>query len=261
MIGDPVHAAGKARSTKKPARTKQVSSTKKEPAGKATSGTSDYKSKYREKTPPPGGGRPRIQKQKRPDGYKPKEREKKYNDFTGGDRPSRRKEPAPPPRPRADHGHEPVVIIHPPIHDDVIFWDWYPLVYDGPYVVETAYEDPYLEPEPSASAVETASLLFAATSVAINYAFIREGQIGEFAAGAGFVFGLASLASASQPNARHPILGYLLGGASIAFAVWNLAGGMDQLHTYDHEPIYDYSVAPNATFAPAGVAAGWSFTF
>jgi len=256
LIGSPVHAAGKARPKKKPAKTKQVSkppsSTSKGSSGKAASRTTDYKSKYRKKPPPQGGGRPQIQKQKRPGGYKPREHQKKHKDFDDGGRPSRRKQPAPAPRPRPDY-RPPVVIVGPPIWDG---GDYY-----WPYIEETVYEEPYLGPEPSESAFETASLLFAATSVAINYAFIREGQIGEFAAGAGFVFGLTSLISASKPNAQHPVLGYLLGGASIAFAVWNLAGGMDNSSTYDYEPVYGYASPPTTDVAPAGVTAGWSFTF
>ena len=249
LIGVPAHAAGKARAKKKPAQTKQVSSTKKDSSGKTASRTTDYKSKYKKKDPPPGGGRPQIHKQKRPIGNKQKERPRKDKVRPGKRRPIR-----PRPRPRPDYDPppviylEPVVIIHPPvIHPPV----YYPPV----------YEDPYLGPEPPGNAVETASLLFAAASVAINYAFIREGQIGEFAAGAGFVFGLTSLVAASRPDAQHPILGYLLGGASIAFAVWNLSGGMDHLYTYDNEPGYDYYDPPTTDVAPTGVVAGWSFTF
>ena len=256
LIGLPVNAAGKARPKKKPAQTKQVSSSKsgstRGTSRKSTSPATDYKSKYKTKPPPPGGGRPQIHKQKRPIGYKQKERPRKYKDRAGDSRPIR-------PRPRPDYDpppvtyHEPVVIIHPPVYDG-IYYDW-------PYFEETVYEDPYIGPEPPGNAVETASLLFAAASVAINYAFIREGQIGEFAAGAGFVFGLTSLVAASRPDAQHPILGYLLGGASIAFAVWNLSGGMDHLYTYDNEPVYDYYVPPTTDVAPTGVVAGWSFTF
>jgi hypothetical protein len=267
LIGLPVHAAGKARPKKKPAQTKQVSkppsSTSKGSSGKAASRTSDYKSKYRKKPPPQGGGRPQTQKKKQQNGYKPKERPTKYKDFTGDGRPSRRKQPAPAPRPRPGYrpppavDYDPGVIIYPYPPGDGYLPP--PGVPDPPTRID--YEDPYLGPEPSASAFETASLLFAATSVAINYAFIREGQIGEFAAGAGFVFGLTSLISASKPNAQHPILGYLLGGASIAFAVWNLAGGMDNSSTYDQDPVYGYASPPTTDVAPAGVTAGWSFTF
>jgi len=36
---------------------------------------------------------------------------------------------------------------------------------------------------------------------------------------------------------------------------------MDQLYTYDNEPVYDHYVPPTTDVAPTGVVAGWSFTF
>lgn len=107
--------------------------------------------------------------------------------------------------------------------------------------------------------VELTSMIFASTTLAVNYAFISSGEVNEWAAGAGILFGLTTLAVATHPDSRYSFIEYLVGGAAIAFSVWNLSGGMDSAHSYEDEAIYKSD--PYLSAAPSGQTIGWTYSF
>jgi hypothetical protein len=258
LLGLPTVASGKTKSKKQQTKKvdKPAAQSSKGPSRRTTSPSPDYKSKYKKKDPPPNGGRPPRQKENRP----PKIKIKNPPDGNGGRRPRF-------PRPGNDDRR---IIRHPrlprPGNDDPRIIPYPrpilpPIVVYPPVIIMEEYEEVYYEEEEAYYRAESANLIFAATSMTLNYVFIREGQINEFAAGVGFFFGITTLAIATRPNAKHPILGYLLGSASIIFSVWNLAGGMDNLHAYEGEVIYRDPYRKHVTTAPAGRTVGWAFSF
>ena len=246
LLGLPTEASGKTKSKKQDTQNVKAS---KPSTRESTSPKPDYKSKYRKKDPPPSGGRPPKQKYD-------------SNNYTKNRRPptDKRYEKIHEPRRRwlPDLQPEPP----PPIHPPPVFI--YPII--TPIVLVEPYEEVYYESdyygreEPSISA-EGASLLFAGASMGINYVFIRDGQVNEFAAGAGFFFGITALASAMRSDAKYPVLGVLLGSAAIVFSAWNLAGGMDGLNAYDGDAAYDDGYDSYYTVQPAGQSTGWTFSF
>ncbi|MGD8414860.1 MAG: hypothetical protein PVF33_11540 [Candidatus Latescibacterota bacterium] len=150
-----------------------------------------------------------------------------------------------------DNGPDPVYIIQP-------------IYVPGPVIIADYYQDDYYEEptyydsEPDYSG-EDLSLAFTAGTMVLNYVFIRSGQTNEFAAGTGFVFGVASIAIASRSSSKHAFLDYLAGVAAIGFSVWNLSGGMSQNDAYGETDTYDpYPYSTNVT---AGQTVGWSFSF
>jgi hypothetical protein len=244
LLALPALASGETKAKKAPTQAAKDNATS---SVKSTSPKPDYKSKYRGKEPPPQGGRPPKPKENRP----PDSKIKNPPGGNGGQPPHRRL-PKPGEEPIIDPYPFPPPILPPQIivvHDDI---------YDGGDYgyYEGGEEDTYN--------AESASLLFSVASVACNYVFVSQGQTNEFAAGVGLFFGITSLAVATRPHAEHPVLGYLLGGASIAFAVWNLAGGMHGAQPYDGE--VDYVEAPgpsnkHVNASSAGQTVGWSFSF
>ena len=249
LLGLPTTVSGKTKSKKKNTQTTKAS---KSSSRKSTSPSPDYKSKYKKKDPPPNGGRPPRQKIK----PRPRIKDRRPPNIKIKHPPSGGRYKQPYPRPRRpvgppnndDPGFEPPIIYPPP----VIIVDGYHDVY---------YEEPYYYEEEPNYNLENVNLLFAGTSMVLNYAFIRDGQVNEFAAGFGFLFGVTTLAVATRPNAKHPILGYLVGGAAIAFSVWNLAGGMDSHHAYEGEVIHYDDYEKHYSAVPAGGTAGWTFSF
>jgi hypothetical protein len=245
LLGLPTTASGKTKSKTQRTQTKKAS---KSSSRKSTSPSPDYKSKYKKKDPPPNGGRPPRQKNN-PD---PRIKDRRPPNIKIKHPPSggQYKRRFPPPRRPVlppgndDPGHDHPIIYPPP----VIIVDGYQVVY---------YEEPYYYEEEPNYNVESASLLFAGTSMVLNYAFIRDGQTNGIAAGVGIFFGITAMAVATHPNAKHPVLGYLLGGAAIVFSVWNLSGGMDSLDGYDSDDYYyddgyySYSAAPPAGRFPS----------
>jgi len=250
LLGLPTEASGKTKSKKQSSKSKTVSKTVSRPSKgsspRTTSPRPDYKSKYRKKDPPPNGGRPSRPKDNRPRGGKVKEPRGGGRDY---------KRPIKPPRPRVDPprlidpGHDHPIIYPPPI----IIIEPYP-VYQEPY-----YEENYYVDQRSDNGSVTAAIVLSTASVGLNYVFIRAGQKNGFAATAGLVFGIASLAVATESNSKHAFLGFLAGATAIAFSVWNLSGGMDQTQTYEDTELYDPYPQPLA--APAGQTVGWSFSF
>jgi hypothetical protein len=246
LLGLPTEASGETKSKRQSSNSKSGSKTVTRPSKgsspKTTSPKPDYKSKYRKKDPPPNGSRPPKQKENRPPGGKNKQPRGGGGDY------KRPIKPVLPPN-HDDRGHDHPIIYPPP----VIIIDPYP-VYQEPYYEETYY----VEPRSTDHSV-TAAIVLSTASVGLNYVFIRSGQTNGFAATAGLIFGITSLAVASRSNAQHAFLGYLVGASAIAFSVWNLSGGMAQTHTYEDTELYDpYSYA---TAAPAGQTVGWSFSF
>jgi len=245
LLGLPTEASGETKSKKQSTENVKAS---KPSTRESTSPKPDYKSKYRKKDPPPNGGRPPKQKYDS-NTYTKNRRPPTGKQYEKIHEPRRRWLPDPGPKPPPIH--PPPVIIYPIIT---------PIVVVEPYE-EVYYESDYYEREEQSISAESVSLLFAGASMGINYVFIRDGQVNEFAAGAGFFFGITTLASAMRSDAKHPLLGVLLGSAAIVFSAWNLAGGMDSLDNYNNEPIYDDGYDSYYNTQPAGQSAGWTCSF
>lgn len=248
LVGLPAESSGETKSKQR----SSGSNTVKKAASRSSDGSSrkttsqrpDYKSKYKKPDPPAGGDRPPRYKDNRPANPKTKPRQPRRKPQP----PPHRKQPVDPGPGDTGHWH-PIPPPQPPV---IIVYES-PTYYDGPY-----YEEPRrYEPDPGYS-LEDANLVFTAGSIAINYfAFIRQAEVNNVAAGVGFFFGVTSFVVASSPNAEHPVLGYLLGASAIAFSVWNLGGGAEPVYTDEEAGVYDpYPPRPLAT-----QSVGWSFSF
>ena len=243
LLGLPAEASGKSRSKKQHSKSAKAA---KSSSHKSSSRSPDYKSNYRKKDPPTNGGRPPRYKGERPPTGKTKRPPEKPPRGGGHYRPPIRPPERPVNPPRDDNpGYDPPIIYPPPV-----------IIVDYPQYV---YQ-PYYEEEPEFTA-EDATLLFALGSMELNYVFIKDGQINEFAASVGIAFGVTTLVVASSSKAKHPGWGYLLGSAAIVFSVWNLAGGMDSVESYDDDPYYDEGYDSYYSTQPAGGTAGWVFSF
>ena len=117
------------------------------------------------------------------------------------------------------------------------------------------------DPEDPSMSFEGANVLLSGASMGLNYAFIHDGQINEFAAGFGFFFGVVTLAEAARQDAQHPFLDAVVGSAAIVFSVWNLAGGMGNPSQYAGETTYYDGYDSQYSATPAGQTAGWTFSF
>jgi hypothetical protein len=245
LLGLPTEASGKSKSKKQYTKSAKATKATKSSSRSTSSPRPDYKSKYRKKDPPPNGGRHPKQKYK----YDP---QTKHRRPPSGKLYQKPRDPRP--RPRPDYrppGHRPPIIIHPIVT---------PVVIVEPYE-DVYYESYYEEQDEQSVSADGAAALFAGGSIGLNYVFIRDGEISEFAAGVGFFFGIAALAQATSPHAKHPLLSALLGSAAIVFSAWNLAGGMDNHHSYDGEEPYDGGYESYYSARPTGQAAGWTFSF
>ena len=216
---------GKARSSAKASK-KKVSSPAKSVqsrTGTATKSTTsrkpDYKTKYREKKPPPANGsRPRLEKKPRPGPRNPKEKTPRPNPPAGG---GRRIDPVPGPRPG------------PP-------WPIPIIIYPQPAYFEV-YDPYYEEDEVPYRNVDLTNMLLTSATLVWNAFYIHTGQPNEFVATAGFITGASSLVLAFSDKSDHAATNFLLGIASITFSVLNLAGGFDGFQTPVDQAYYDSS--------------------
>jgi hypothetical protein len=243
LVGLPATASGQTKS--KAVRSKSAQKTASQASQKSTAPAPDYKSKIRKKDPPPNGGRPPKYQKDRPPA----------NDR---DKPVRRPKPKPEPRSKPEPVPQPdpprPIRPHPPLPPPVIVPPPMYVEYEEVYQVDVGWSD-----EEWHRNAEVTSLIFASTSLAVNYAFISSGQINELAAGVGLFFGLTTLAAAASPESRYPVVEYVIGAASIAFSVWNLAGGMDTLHSNEGEGAYKDD--PYLSTVPSSQTIGWTYSF
>jgi hypothetical protein len=185
-----------------------------------TSSQRDYKSKFKPKPPPP------------PDDRRPRKVPKP---------PKRRPINMPRQDPVIDPGYRhlypspPVLVIH----------EW---------IGSAEYGT-----EPDEIAVEAANMVFTATAMVFNAAFISIGEPNALVAAAGFLFGATSLVIASRETTRHSAAHYLLGAASIALGVWNLSGGVQPNDPPDEYGVYNTTAL--STYSPPTQSIGFSYTF
>jgi hypothetical protein len=137
-------------------------------------------------------------------------------------------------------------------------------LYPGPFPIPPppapalvyVYDD--YDGEPAEINGEAATMLFAATSMAFNGAYIAAGEPNTFAAVAGLLFGATSFVVASRDNAQYRQLDIVLGAASIALSVWNLTGGIQRTESalYESGTLETWSAPVEAV-----PSVGYSFSF